>query len=360
MYKNLVAALAAACFFAPLHAQEPAAAQPPTRAAWVYVTPITPTGWTHQHELARQAVQKALGDAVKTSDVENVAEGPDAERVIRDLARQGKDIIFTTSFGYMEPVLRVAREFPNVRFECQTCVQRAPNVATSNARYYEGRYLSGIAAGRMTKTGVVGYVAGFPIPEILQSINAFTLGLRSVNPTATVKLVWLNEWFNPPREREAAMTLMDQGADVLAFNSASTAVMSAAEERGQLAIAYHSDMRSVAPHAQLAAVTHHWGDYDTARVRALRDGTWKSTDTWGGVKEGMVRIEAFGPKVPAAVRDEVLARQKDIAAGRLKPFAGPITDNAGTLRVPRGQSASDADILKMNYLVEGVQGTLPR
>ena len=156
------------------------------------------------------------------------------------------------------------------------------------------------------------------------------------------------------------MTLMDQGADVLAFNSASTAVMSAAEERGQLAIAYHSDMRSVAPHAQLAAVTHHWGDYDTARVRALRDGTWKSTDTWGGVKEGMVRIEAFGPKVPAAVRDEVLARQKDIAAGRLKPFAGPITDNAGTLRVPRGQSASDADILKMNYLVEGVQGTLPR
>ena len=372
MYKNLVAALAAACFFAPLHAQEPAAAQPPTRAAWVYVTPITPTGWTHQHELARQAVQKALGDAVKTSDVENVAEGPDAERVIRDLARQGKDIIFTTSFGYMEPVLRVAREFPNVRFECQTCVQRAPNVATSNARYYEGRYLSGIAAGRMTKTGVVGYVAGFPIPEILQSINAFTLGLRSVNPTATVKLVWLNEWFNPPREREAAMTLMDQGADVLAFNSASTAVMSAAEERGQLAIAYHSDMRSVAPHAQLAAVTHHWGDYDTARVRALRAGTWiagvrglragtwKSQDTWGGVKDGMVRIEAFGPKVPAAVRDEVLARQKDIAAGRLKPFAGPITDNAGTLRVPRGQNASDADILKMNYLVEGVQGTLPR
>jgi simple sugar transport system substrate-binding protein len=174
-----------------------------------------------------------------------VAEGPDAERVIRDLARQGNDIIFTTSFGYMEPALKVAREFPQVKFEVVTGVKRAPNVATANARYYEGRYLSGIAAGRMTKTGVVGYVAGFPIPEVLQGINAFTLGLRSVNPKATVKLVWLNEWFNPPRERDAAMTLMDQGADVLAFHTASTAVMAAAEERGKLAIAYHSDMRGV-------------------------------------------------------------------------------------------------------------------
>jgi len=360
MYKNLVAALAAACFFAPLHAQSPAPAQPPTRAAWVYVTPLTLTGWTHQHELARQAVQKALGESAKTTYVENVAEGPDAERVIRDLARQGNDVIFTTSFGYMEPVLRVAREFPQVRFECQTCVQRAPNVATSNARYYEGRYLSGIAAGRMTQTGVVGYVAGFPIPEVLQGINAFTLGLRSVNSTATVKLVWLNDWFNPPRERDAAMALMDQGADVLAFHSASTAVMAAAEERGKLAIAYHSDMRAVAPHAQLAAVTHHWGVYDIARVRAMRNGSWQSGDVWGGVKEGMVRIEAFGPKVPATVRDEALARQKDIATGRLKPFSGPIVDNTGTLQVPKGQTASDAAILKMNYLVEGVQGSLPR
>nr|HMN56889.1 BMP family ABC transporter substrate-binding protein [Ottowia sp.] len=261
--------------------------------------------------------------------------------------------------GYMEPVLRVAREFPQVRFECQTCVQRAPNVATSNARYYEGRYLSGIAAGRMTKTGVVGYVAGFPIPEVLQGINAFTLGLRSVAPTATVKLVWLNDWFNPPRERDAAMTLMDQGADVLAFHSASTAVMAAAEERGKLAIAYHSDMRGVAPHAQLAAVTHHWDAYDLARVRAVRDGSWKSGDTWGGVAAGMVRIEAFGPRVPAAVRDEVLARQKDIAAGRLQPFAGPVTDNTGQLRIAQGHHASDAEILRMNYLVQGVQGRLP-
>ena len=354
MYKNLVAALAAACFFAPLHAQTP------TRAAWVYVTPILDTGWTHQHELGRLAVQKEFGDKVITTHVDNVAEGPDAERVLRDLARQGNDIIFTTSFGYMEPALKVAREFPKVKFEVVTGVKRAPNVATANARYYEGRYLSGIAAGRMTKTGVVGYVAGFPIPEVLQGINAFTLGLRSVNPKATVKLVWLNEWFNPPRERDAAMTLMDQGADVLAFHTASTAVMAAAEERGKLAIAYHSDMRGVAPHAQLAAVTHHWEAYDIARVRAIRSGSWKSGDTWGGVKEGMVRIEAFGPQVPAKVRDEVLARQKDIAAGLLHPFAGPVTDNTGKLQVPRGQVPRDAQILQMNYLVEGVQGALPR
>ncbi|MBS0598504.1 MAG: BMP family ABC transporter substrate-binding protein, partial [Proteobacteria bacterium] len=175
-----------------------------------------------------------------------------------------------------------------------------------------------------------------------------------------VKLVWLNEWFNPPRERDAAMTLMDQGADVLAFHTASTAVMAAAEERGKLAIAYHSDMRGVAPHAQLAAVTHHWEAYDIARVRAIRNGSWKSGDTWGGVKEGMVRIEAFGPQVPAKVRDEVLARQKDIAAGLLHPFAGPVTDNTGKLQVPRGQVPRDAQILQMNYLVEGVQGALPR
>ncbi|GAB1382011.1 MAG TPA: BMP family ABC transporter substrate-binding protein [Ottowia sp.] len=368
MYKNLVAALAAACFFPPLHAQT----QPPTRAAWVYVTPVLDTGWTRQHEQGRLAVQKALGDQVKTSYVDNVAEGADAERVIRDLARQGNDIIFTTSFGYMEPALKVAQEFPRVKFEVITGVKRAPNVATANARYYEGRYLSGVAAGRMTKSNVVGYVAGFPIPEIVSSINAFTLGLRSVNPQATVKLVWLNEWFNPPREREAAMTLMDQGADVLAFNTASTAVMAAAEERGQLAIAYHSDMRGVAPHAQLAAVTHHWEDYDMARVRALRAGTWiagvrglragtwKSQDTWGGVKDGMVRIEAFGPKVPPAVQKEVLARQQDIAAGRLLPFAGPVVDNTGHVQVPKGRSASDREILEMNYLVEGVQGSISR
>lgn len=360
MVKNLIAALMAACFTLSIHAQQQPPGKAPTRAAWVYVTPLTDIGWTHQHELGRLAVQKAFGGKVVTTHVDNVAEGADAERVIRELARQGNDIIFTTSFGYMEPALRVAQEFPQVKFEVITGVRRAPNVATANARYYEGRYLSGIAAGRMTQSNTVGYVAGFAIPEVLQGINAFTRGLRSVNPKAQVRLIWLNDWFNPPREREAAIVLMDQGADVLAFHTASTAIMTAAEERGRLAIAYHSDMRAVAPNAQLAAVTHHWERYDVARVRALREGRWQSADLWGGVREGMVRIEGFGPRVPTSVRDEVLAGQKDIAAGRLHPFAGPVSDNAGRLRIPAGRTASDDEILRMDYLVEGVQGALPR
>jgi simple sugar transport system substrate-binding protein len=349
----------AASLFSPalLRAQSPVAA--PTRAAWLYVSPLTPEGWTHQQDQGRRAVERALGVQVQTRYVENVPEGPDAERVLRDLARQGNQIIFTTSFGYTGPVLRVAREFPQVKFECLTGTRRAPNVATANARYYEGRYLAGIAAGRMTRGGQLGYVAGFPIPEVLQGINAFALGARSVNPKAMVKVVWLNAWFDPPREREAAIALMNQGADVLAFHTASSAVMSAAQERGQLAIAYHSDMRRVAPTAQILAVTHHWGDYDTRRVRALRAGTWQSADTWGGVREGMIRVEGFGPRVPEAVRAEVLARQRDIGALALAPFTGPVRDTQGRIRIPAGQRASDAAILGMDWLADGVKGGLP-
>ena len=203
-------------------------------------------------------------------------------------------------------------------------------------------------------------MAGFPIPEVLQGINAFTLGMRSVNPKAEVRVIWLNEWFNPPRERDAAMTLMNQGADVLAFHTGSTAVMAAAEERGALAVAYHSDMRKVAPTAQIAAVTHQWGDYYTRRVQAVRDGRWQSGKLWGGVKEGMIRVDAFGPKVPQAVQREVLARQQDIARGRLHPFSGPIADNEGHARVGKGQKLDDAQILQMNWLVDGVRTPLPR
>jgi len=293
---------------------------------------------------------------VKTSYVENVPEGPDAERVIRDLASTGHRLIFTPSFGYMEPTLKVAHDFPDVKFESITGLKTAPNVAVANARYYEGRYLSGIAAARMSKTHLAGYVAGFPIPEVLQGINAFTLGMRSVDPKAQVKVLWLNTWFDPGKERDAAMALMDQGADVLAFHTASTAVMAAAQERGKFAIAYHSDMRKVAPDAQLLAVTHQWGEYYKQRTKAVLDGTWKSQNVWGGVREGMIRVGWFGSKVPKAVQDEVLARQKDIAAGKLRPFAGPIADNTGKAVIPRGQALTDAQILAMNYFVSGVQG----
>jgi basic membrane protein A len=209
-------------------------------------------------------------------------------------------------------------------------------------------------------SNIAGYVAGFPIPEVLQGINAFTLGMRSVAPKAVVKVIWLNTWFDPAKEREAAETLFNQDADVVAFHTASTAVMAAAQERGKLAIAYHSDMRKVAPDAQLVAVTHHWGEYYKSRVQAVLDGSWKSGNVWGGVKEGMIRVGDFGSQVPKAVQDDVLARQKDIAAGKLKPFAGPIADNQGNVIVPKGKALTDPQILGMNFLVSGVQGKIAK
>jgi basic membrane protein A and related proteins len=362
MYKNLAAVLTAACLLSLSFVIAPVLAQskPPLKVGFVYVAPITDTGWVHQHEEGRKAVQAAFGDKVKTVYVENVPEGPDAERVIRDLAQQGCGLIFTPSFGYMEPTLKVAKEFPQVKFESITGYKTATNVAVANARYYEGRYLSGIVAGRMTRTHVAGYVAGFPIPEVLQGINAFTLGMRSVDPKAEVKVVWLNTWFDPARERDAAMALFNQDVDVISFHTASDAVMRAAQERGKMAVAYHSDMRNAGPDAQIAAVTHHWGDYYKRRTQAVLDGTWKSGNFWGGVKEGMVRVGDFGPKVPKAVQAEVLARQKEIAAGKLRPFAGPISDNEGELVVAKGKSLSDAQILEMNYLVAGVRGKVAK
>ncbi len=369
MYKNLagraLVAWLTACFLLSAHSRAHSQPQPapPLKIGFVYVTPLTEAGWVRQHDEGRKAVEAALGARVKTTYVENVAEGADAERVIRDLAQQGHRLIFTPSFGYMEPTLKVARDFPEVKFESITGYKTAPNVATANARYYEGRYLAGVAAGRMTKSNVAGYVAGFPIPEVLQGINAFTLGMRSVNPKATVRVVWLDEWFDPPKERDAAMTLFNQSVDVIAFHTGSTAVMAAAQERGKLAIAYHSDMRKIAPDAQVVAVTHQWGGYYTQRARAVLDGSWKSANLWGGVKEGMIRVGDFGTKVPQAVQQEVLARQQDIAAGRLQPFravAAEVRDNEGRTVIAKGSQLSDEQILRMNWLVEGVQGRIAR
>jgi len=362
MYKNLVAAIAAACFFLPAYSQnpDPSPAATPLKVAFVYVAPLTETGWVRQHEEGRKAVESAFAGRVRTTYVENVPEGPDAERVIRDLARQGHKLIFTPSFGYMEPTLKVAKDFPDVKFESITGYKTAANVAAANARYYEGRYLAGIAAGRMTQTHVAGYVAGFPIPEVLQGINAFTLGMRSVDPKAQVKVVWLNAWFDPPRERDAAMTLFNQDVDVIAFHTGSDAVMAAAQERGKMAVGYHSDMRKAGPDAQIVAVTHLWGDYYRGRTKAVLDGTWKPGNVWGGVREGMIQATGFGPKVPQKVRDEVLARQKDIASGRLRPFKGPIVDNEGKTQVAAGLAMSDLEILQMNFLVQGVQGKVAK
>ena len=367
MYKNLVSAgifaLAAASFLTPALAQASAKPNPvadPLKIGFVYVAPLTDAGWVHQHDEGRKAVQAALGARVTTRYVENVAEGADAERVLRDLAQQGHRLIFTPSFGYMEATLKVALDYPDVRFESITGYKTAPNVAAANARYYEGRYLSGIAAGRMSKTDVAGYVAGFPIPEVLQGINAFALGMRSVNPRAQVHVVWLNAWFDPTRERDAAMTLFNQNVDVVSFHTGSTAVMAAAQERGKLAIAYHSDMRSIAPDAQILAVTHRWGDYYTARAQALLDGSWKSSAVWGGVKQGMIRVGDFGPKVPKAVQAEVLKAQQAIGTGKLHPFHAvqAVHDNEGHEVIAPGETLSDDKILGMNWLVAGVQGKI--
>ena len=364
MYKNLVAAFAAACFISPVFPQTnlvQGTSKEPLKIGFVYVAPLTDAGWVHQHDEGRKAVEAALGAKVKTTYVENVAEGPDAERVIRDLASTGHKLIFTPSFGYMEPTLKVAQEFPDVKFESITGYKAAPNVAVANARYYEGRYLAGIAAGRMTTSNIAGYVAGFPIPEVLQGINAFTLGMQSVNPKAEVKVVWLNAWFDPTRERDAAMTLFNQNVDVIAFHTGSSAVMTAAQERGKLAVAYHSDMRKIAPDAQIVAVTHQWGQYYTQRAQAVLNGIWKSGGVWGGVREGMIRVDSFGTKVPKAVQQEVLARQKDIAAGRLHPFHATqaVLDNDGKVVIAKGQTLGDEQILKMNWLAQGVQAKLP-
>ncbi|MEO6929568.1 MAG: BMP family ABC transporter substrate-binding protein [Casimicrobiaceae bacterium] len=350
------AALAVACATATVaHAQAPA----PLKIGFVYVSPVGDAGWTWQHELARRAMQQNLGGKVVTQFVENVQEGPDAERVIRELAQKGNQLIFTTSFGYMNPTLKVAQQFPNVKFEHATGYKTAANVGTYNARFYEGRYLAGIVAGRMTKTNVAGYVAAFPIPEVVMGINAFTRGMRSVNPQASVKVVWTSAWYDPGKERQASDTLVSQGADVLTHHTDSTATMQAAEAKHVYAVAYHSDMSKYAPHAQLTAVTHVWDAYYTRVAQSVLDGTWKPDHVWGGIKDGMIRMAPFNPAVPQDVRDQMLKAQAEIVAGRLHPFTGPLKDNEGKLRLAAGTTISDDALLKMDYYVEGVQGKLP-
>ncbi len=334
-------------------AAAPAAA--PLNVGFVYISPIGDAGWTTQHDIARKEMEKALGSKITTKYVENVPESADAERVIRDLAQTGSKLVITTSFGYMNPTLKVAKQFPNVKFIHLTGYKTAVNVANTNARFYEGRYLAGVLAAKMSKSHVAGYVAAFPIPEVLQGVNAFTRGMRSVDPKAEVKVVWVNSWFDPGKERDAAITLIGQGADVITHHTDSTAVVQAAEEKGKYAIAYHSDMKKYGPKAQLAAVTHHWGAYYTKQAQAVIDGTWKTSSTWGGIKDGMVKLEGINNSVPAEVKQFVAAREKELVAGTLNPFTGPIKDNDGKVRLEKGV-LDDAALSKMDYFVEGVAG----
>ena len=330
----------------------------PLKVGFVFVSPIGDAGWTSQHNLGRLAMEKAFGDRVQTSFVEKVPEGADAERVIRDLAQQGNVLIFTTSFGFMNPTIKVAEEFPQARFEHATGYKTAANVNTYNARFYEGRYLAGVVAGRMSKSGTLGYVAAFPIPEVLQGINAFTLGARSVNPKVQVRVVWVNSWYDPGKERDAATTLIGQGADVVTHHTDSTATVAAAEEKGKMAIAYHSDMRKFGPNAQLAAVTHHWGDYYTARAKAVMDGTWSVKPVWGGIREGFIKLEGLSDSLPKDLVDDVRKREDAIRSGSLRPFTGPIQSNEGKEVIASG-ALTDEQLGKMDYYVAGVLGKVP-
>ncbi len=354
--RRFAACLAGTFLLPPLSAL----AQPgtPLKVGFVYVSPVGEAGWTYQHELGRLAMQQALGAEVRTTAVESVAEGPDAERVMRELVALGHTLIFATSFGYLEPALRVAADHPQVRFEHAGGYKTAPNLGTYNTRDYEGRYLAGMLAGHASRRGVAGYVAGFPLPEVIQGINAFTLGMRAANPGAQVKVLWLNSWFDPAREREAAATLVHQGADVLANHSASPAVAQAAEALGVKLIGHQSDMRPYAPNAQLSAVVHQWGGFYTAVARAARAGSWQPRQVWGGLADGFITLAPFGAAVSREAAAAVEARRADIVAGRFAPFSGRLVDNRGRVRLAAG-ALDDAAIAQMDWLVEGVQGSVP-
>jgi len=356
----LAAALSAVAlgFAAPVAAQ--AKAGEPLKIGYVYVSPIGDAGWTFQHDTGRKEMEKALGAKVASKYIESVPEGADAERVIRELAQSGHNLIFTTSFGYMNPTIKVAKQFPRVHFEHATGYKSDANVGIYNARLYEGRYLAGIVAGKMTKSNVAGYVAAFPIPEVVMGINAFARGMRSVNPKAEVKVIWVNSWYDPGRESEAANTLISQGADVVTHHTDSTAAVQAAEAKKVYAVGYHSDMSKYGPNAQLTAVTHQWGAYYTRVAQSQLDGKWKPGNVWGGIKDGMIKMAPFNKIVPQDVQDLVNRTAADIGAGKFHPFTGPVKDNEGKERLAAAKVMDDATLSRMDYYVEGVQGKLPK
>ena len=350
----------AAAFCLALAAPASAAAQnQPVKVAFIYVGPVGDAGWSFSHDQGRKYLEKNL-PGVKTAFVESVPEGADAERILTQFARDGYKVIFATSFGYMDAVINVAKRFPDARFEHCSGFKTAPNASTYFGRIYEARYLSGIVAGKMTKSSLIGYVAAHPIPEVIRGINAFTMGARSVNPGAKVRVVWTNTWYNPASEKEAAKALLDAGCDVIAQHQDTPGPMQAAEERGKYGISYNSPMMQFAPKAVLTGPVWNWGPYYVKRVKAAMDGTWKTGQYWGPMADGIVDLAPFNKAVPADVVKLVNAKKRDIVRGRLHPFAGPVKDNTGKAIVPAGKTLSDAEMLGFNWFVEGVEGSLPK
>ncbi|WP_294645300.1 BMP family ABC transporter substrate-binding protein [uncultured Aureimonas sp.] len=327
----------------------------PVKAAFVYVGPVGDFGYSFAHDQGRKYLAEKLGDKVQTSFVENVAEGPDAERVIRQLAQDGNDIIFATSFGFMNPTLKVAKQFPNVKFEHATGYQTAPNMAAYNSKFYQGRAVLGTIAGMMSKSGKAGYVASFPIPEVVMGINAFTLAARKVNPKFETQVVWVNSWYDPAKEAQAAGALLDQGADVITQHTDSPGPLQEAEKRGAIAFGQAWDMKSFAPNAHMTAIVDQWGPYYVDRVNAVIDGSWKTQDVWLGMKEGEVEMAPFNDKMPADVKAAAQKVVDETKAGTYEVFTGPIKDQSGAEKIAAGTRIPDADLLKMDWYVEGVR-----
>lgn len=336
-------------------------AQAQMKVGFVYVGPIGDHGWNYQHDQGRLALEKALGSKVSTTYVEKVAENADATRVITKLASSGHDLIFTTSFGYMNPTNKVAKRFPKATFEHATGYKRlSPNVATYSARFYEGRYVVGKIVGKMTKTNTIGYVASFPIPEVIRGINATYLSAKSVNPKVKIKVVWVSTWYDPGKEADAAKTLIDQGADVIMQHTDSPAPLQVAEKRGVYAVGQASDMTNFGKKAHLTAIVNNWAPYYVARTKAVMNGNWKQQDTWHGFKEGMVKMAPYNSVIPASVVKLAEDTRKGIISGSIHPFAGEIKDQSGKVRIPAGKRADDGLMAGMNFYVQGIDGTIPK
>ena len=349
---------------APAPAPAPAAAAPakvePLKVGFAYVGPVGDGGWSYAHDNARKAVEKEFGDRVVTSFVEKVPESADAERVIRDMAGQGNKLIFGTTFGYMEPILKVANDLKDVKFEHATGYKTAPNLRTYDSRTYEGAYLAGVVAGKMSKTGMLGVVGSVPIPEVIRNINSFTLGAQSVNPKIKTKVVWVNEWFNPPKETEAATALINGGADVLFQNTDSSAVLQTAEKMGKRAFGWDSDMTAYGPKAHLGSAVINWAPYYIKSVGEVLNGTWKGDErAWWGVKEGAIDLVSIAADVPDETKkriDEVKAGLKD---GSFAIWKGPIMDNTGKELVAKDVVADDKFLGGLKTYVKGVEGKVP-